>query len=259
MSLPHRARRAPPWRILTLAAMALLAAPLLLAPSPVPAAGAPQGTVNRYIGAAKCKNCHQAKESGDQFGIWTKEKHAKAWEELASDKAKTYGKARGVDEPQTSEKCLKCHVTAYGKPPAELQRSFDPKLGVQCETCHGPGEQHMKARMAAAAAVDEKTDKKPAYAAIPDAEIVKTPTVKTCIGCHNEESPGYKPFCFHKFEADIRHLNPQKPRTDAEREALSTCACEKDCVCRKDSPDGKCTAPPKKVEKPEAGKAEPAK
>jgi hypothetical protein len=225
--------------------------PLLLAPS----TGAPQGPANRYIGAAKCKNCHQAKESGDQYGIWTTEKHAKAFEELASAKAKEYGKARGVDDPQTSEKCLKCHVTAYGKPAAEMHRSFDPKLGVQCETCHGPGEQHMKARMAAAAAVDEKqADKKPAYAVIPDAEIIKTPTVKTCVSCHNEESPGFKPFCFHKYLGDIRHLNPLKPRTDAEKAALLACACDKECICKKGSPDGKCTMPPKQAVKSEAAK-----
>jgi hypothetical protein len=235
-----------PWRLLALASAALLAMPLLLAPSSGPGQ---QGTPNRYIGAAKCKNCHADKESGDQYGIWTTEKHSKAFAELASAKAKEYGKARGVEDPQTSEKCLKCHETAFGKPKEELQRTFDPKAGVQCETCHGPGEQHMKARLAGAA---EFGDKKPPFVQIPDGEIQKKPDAKTCAVCHNEESPGYKPFCFHKFVGTIRHLNPLKPRTAAEKQALLTCTCDDKCVCKKDSKDGKCTMPP------QAGDAKPA-
>lgn len=230
-----------------------LAGTLMLLPALLPLAEPGESTVtaasaeNRYIGAAKCKNCHQSKESGDQYGVWQKEKHAKAYEELASDKAKAYGKERGVDEPQKSDKCLKCHVTAFGEPKEKLHRSFDPKLGVQCETCHGPGENHLKARMAAAAAEEGKADakKEAAYSKIPDDEIEKNPTMKTCLKCHNEESPGFKPFCFHKFVGEIRHLNPQKPRTKEEKDALLVCGCGDKCACKTGCEDGKCGVPPK--------------
>jgi len=201
---------------------------------PAKAGAAAQAPPNRYVGAARCKGCHNAADSGDQYGRWTQEKHSKAFEVLASAEAKKYGKERGVDDPQKSDKCLKCHVTAYGKPAAEVHRTFDPKLGVQCETCHGPGELHMRERMKAAATAGKE---KPAYTEVSADEIVRNPDGKLCINCHNEESPGYKPFCAHRFKAQIRHLNPKKPRTADEMKALLACSCDDKCVCKK---DGKC-------------------
>lgn len=214
-------------------------------PDPAPVAK------NRYIGAAKCKNCHNAKESGDQYSAWQGEKHANAYKELASDKAKEYGKARGIDEPQKSDKCLKCHTTAFGAPKDELHKSFDATLGVQCETCHGPGENHLKARMAAAAEAPEGAA--PKYTAVPADEIIANPPMKKCLECHNDESPGFKPFCFHKFREDIRHLNPQKPRTDAERDAILVCGCGDACACKTGCEDGKCGVAPSKRPAKDAG------
>lgn len=235
---PHRRRR------LFAAAFACLAIPALFATWTDSAGTAQgQGQVNRYIGAAKCKNCHQGKECGDQYATWEKQKHANAFHVLASDEAKKLGKEKGIEDPQKSDKCLECHVTAFGKPKEELHKSFDPKLGVQCESCHGPGEKHLKARMAAAATQGAE---KPAYTAIPDDEVVKDPGPKHCLGCHNDRSPSFKPFCFHERIAEIRHLNPKKPRTEAEKAALTACSCEDGCVCKK---DGKCTAPPKAPDK----------
>ena len=244
--------------LLSLLALALPSLATLETSPPSPAAAADSGVeTNRYIGVEQCKNCHQAKESGNQYEVWTHEKHPRAWEELGSAKAKEYGKKRGIEDPQTSEKCLKCHVTAFNEPKEKFKAGFDPKLGVQCETCHGPGEKHRKARMAAAA---EEGDKKPGYTVIPDEEITKKPASKLCLGCHNDESPGYKPFCFHKFVNEVRHLNPLKPRTDAEKAALTACECDAKCACKADSKDGKCAHPTElgkremKADKPEADK-----
>lgn len=204
----------------------------------------PAPAKNRYIGAAKCKNCHSAKESGDQYGVWMKEKHPNAYQALASDKAKEYAKARGIEgDPQKSDKCLKCHVTAFAAPKDELHKSFDPTLGVQCETCHGPGENHLKARMAAAAEAPEGAE--PKYTAVPADEIIANPPMKTCLQCHNEESPSFKPFCFHKRVEDIRHLNPLKPRTEAERGAMLVCGCGEACPCTNGCEEGKCGVPAK--------------
>ncbi|MBI5851824.1 MAG: cytochrome c family protein [Planctomycetes bacterium] len=197
---------------------------------------------NRYIGSATCKNCHQAVDAGDQFGHWQKSKHSQAFEVLASAEAKAYAKERGIENPQTDAKCLKCHETAFGAPKEDLHRSFKTGLGVQCETCHGPGELHRKARMAAAGAAGEGGGK---YTAIPDDEVIKSPAPALCVECHNEDSPGYKPFCFHESRGEIRHLNPLKPRTDEERAALDSCNCAATCKCLKDAKDGKCTIPPK--------------
>ncbi len=80
-----RARRRHHPKVLSIALLLLPTLPFLLASSePVP--GTPQGTEgqkverpNRYIGVLRCKNCHQAKESGDQYGHWTESKHSKAY------------------------------------------------------------------------------------------------------------------------------------------------------------------------------------
>ena len=57
--------------------------------------------------------CHKKAETGDQFGIWSAGPHAKAFATLGTAEAKAAGAKVGVDDPQKSGKCLKCHSTAY--------------------------------------------------------------------------------------------------------------------------------------------------
>jgi hypothetical protein len=209
------------------------------------AKGAPK--VNRFIGAQKCKTCHTDKAAGDQYTAWTNMKHAKAWERLASDEAKKVGKEKGIEDPQKSEKCLACHVTGFGQPKEHFDKAFDVKLGVQCETCHGPGERHMKARIAAAG--DEEEDAKPKYTAIPADEIVVTPKMEVCLACHNEESPSFRPFCFHRANAEVRHLNPLKPRTPEELAKILACGEGEKCTCKHGDDGCKCGVPDPKVNK----------
>lgn len=182
---------------------------------------------NKYIGADQCKKCHDAKSKGAQVATWKETKHAKTFGLLATDAAKKIAKDKGIDDPQKSEKCLKCHVTAFGEPPERLGKNFDPKLGVQCEACHGPGEKHMKARLSSEDEGDGRLE-------IPDGEIVKSPPLKTCLGCHNEESPNFKPFCLKQRFEKIAHFDPRKKRTEEDLKAMK-CGCtgEKKCDCCK--------------------------
>lgn len=187
---------------------------------------------NRYIGAEKCKNCHQAQASGDQYGHWQQSGHSKTFDALASDAAKAAAKERGVDDAQKSEKCLKCHVTAFGAPPETIKKGFEMRQGVQCESCHGPGEKHMKARFAAAgsgAAAGARQE-------LPAGEIVAKVELTTCLTCHNEESPTFKPFCFSERWAKIGHFDPRKNRSADE---------QMDCNC----PKGACNCPKCPAEK----------
>ena len=240
-------------KFLSSAALAVGAALILglaaNSPSPEPAQAK---KVNRYIGAQKCKNCHAAAESGNQYDALMKMKHATAFAALATEEAKKSGKDKGVTDPQKDDKCIKCHVTAFGVPEEQIAKGFDKTLGVQCESCHGPGELHMKARMAAAAAegdeegFDEKDkDKAKKYVAVPKDEIVSDPPMATCLGCHNNESPNFKPFCFHKAKATIRHLNPLKPRSAEDKAKMLVCGCGEKCACVNGCEDGKCGTPPK--------------
>ncbi len=195
---------------------------------------------NRFIGAQKCKTCHSSKETGDQFGALSKAKHAHAFESLATEEAKKTAKEKGIEDPQKADACLKCHVTAFGVPDAEVAKGFDRTVGVQCESCHGPGEAHMKARMAAAATEDPNAPK--VHKAVPAEEIVANPAMTVCTTCHNKESPNYKPFCHCKFKLQIRHLNPKRERTEAEKAALVACSCTDDCACKKECcKEGKCS------------------
>jgi len=187
--------------------------------------GATETAENRYIGAAKCKGCHSSPESGDQHGVWSKAMHAGAFKALASEEAKKLGAEKGIADPQKDDACVKCHVTAFGEPAEKIKKGFDPTLGVQCETCHGPGEAHMKARFAAAA----KGDPGAGRVEVPAGEIIAAPTEETCRKCHNEESPSYKPFCFHEFEAKIRHVDPRKQRADLNPGPCSCPKCAEGC------------------------------
>ena len=135
-----------------------------------------------------------------------------------------------------ADECLVCHDEVQGHAKIAAYH-FD------CESCHGPGEAHLKARMVAAAKEDE-SGAKAGYANIPDDEIIKAPTQKTCLECHNDESPGFKPFCFHKRVAEIRHLNPERPRTAEEKAAMLACGCGDNCACKTGCEDGKCGVPP---------------
>ena len=201
-------------------------------------------TANKFIGASKCKNCHSAHESGDQFGAWQLSRHAKAFETLASDEAKRIAKDKGIDDPQKSDACVRCHVTAFGVPEEQIKKGFDPKLGVQCETCHGPGDNHVKARMAAVAKAAGSGELPKGPQPIDPSEMSSQIGMDTCLRCHNEESPTFKPFCFCERAAKIRHLDPRKTHAP---DAIQVCACEEPCPCvHGDRPDGKpCCAPAK--------------
>ena len=74
-----------------------------------------EGKEAKYIGAKKCKTCHNSDKNGAQYKKWSGEKHSKAYEALKSESAKAKAKAAGVEDPLTSEKCLSCHTTAAGK------------------------------------------------------------------------------------------------------------------------------------------------
>ena len=102
----------------------------------------------------------------------------------------------------------------------------------------------MKARFAAAATADPAAPK--TYIKIPDDEMVKSPPMATCTGCHNKDSPSFKPFCFFEARQKIAHLNPAKPRTEEEKKAMLVCGCGDKCTCTDGCPEGKCGVPPAK-------------
>lgn len=220
---------------LALAMLGCLGLPLFS--SAEPATTMPTG---KYIGAAKCKNCHSSAETGDQYGTWTKAKHAHAFEVLTSDAAKETGTKVGITDPAKDGACLECHVTGYGEPEDSFKKGWDQELGVQCETCHGANEDHMKARFKAAAS----GEKPEGYQGVPEGEVISSPGVDVCVKCHNPGSPNYKPFCYYEARGVIAHLNPQKPRTEEEKANYGKCPHGTPCPHAAGCPEGTCNLKP---------------
>ena len=156
-----------------------------------------QGKVHKYVGVKKCKMCHKSKKSGNQYGIWEKNKHSKAYLTLSSEESMKYAKENGIEDPTKEEKCLKCHTTAYGVPADQIASSYKIEEGVSCEACHGPGSDYKSMKVMK----DHKLS-------VQNGLVV--PDKSTCVKCHNEENPFHKPFNFEKYSAKIAHPTPEK-------------------------------------------------
>ena len=147
-----------------------------------------------YIGAAKCKMCHNKATVGQQFKIWSEGPHAKAMESLSSEKSLTYAKENGIADPTKEASCIKCHSTV-GSIDESLNIGVKITEGVSCETCHGPGSKYKT-----------NTIMKDQAKSIEKGLIV--PDQKLCEGCHNEENPFHKPFNYEESLKKIAHPVP---------------------------------------------------
>lgn len=134
-----------------------------------------------YVGASKCKMCHNKPATGAQYAQWAASKHAHAMESLSAEEAK-------------NPKCLKCHST-YGSVKSDLIATLKVTEGVSCESCHGPGSAYFPA-----AVMKDKAK------AMEKGMIV--PSEKMCIACHNSESPNFKGFNYKEYMAKIAHPKP---------------------------------------------------
>jgi hypothetical protein len=151
------------------------------------------GQSAQYVGAEKCKMCHMSKAKGDAYGVWKASKHAQAFATLATDAAKAAGKKAGVDDPQKSPKCLKCHITAAAAPAVATE-------GIGCEACHGAGSLYKDMKIM-----------KALHAGTQDAKAVgylKGDKTK-CVKCHNSESPTFTGFNLEEMYKKIAHNMPK--------------------------------------------------
>src|SRR5215470_5559990 len=121
-----RFRRGLAWSVIPVSLLALGLAPRIPQEQPKEAPKA------QFIGAEACKLCHSRKTVGGQFKIWKEEKHAKAFDVLASPQAKEVGAKQGVTDPQKDPKCLKCHVTGYGLPEERYAKTYKASEGITC-------------------------------------------------------------------------------------------------------------------------------
>lgn len=133
-----------------------------------------------FVGVKSCKMCHKSEEKGNQFGKWSANVHAKAFESLASAESKAVAAKLGISDPQQSPKCLKCHTTTYNLTETVQTDKVPVEEGVSCESCHGAGK-----------AYKSKSVMEDRAACIAAGMIY--PSKNRCIACHNEESPTWNP------------------------------------------------------------------
>ena len=133
-----------------------------------------------YAGVKSCKMCHKKDDVGNQFAKWSAAPHSKAYESLASAESKKIAAKLGIADAQKSPKCLKCHSTAYNFTEKDAESKISVEEGVTCEACHGPGKNYKS-----------KTTMKDAEKCVAKGMI--KPATKSCVLCHNEKSPTWKP------------------------------------------------------------------
>jgi 2',3'-cyclic-nucleotide 2'-phosphodiesterase (5'-nucleotidase family) len=85
----------------------------------------------RYLGVGACQSCHV-----EEFEIYSKTRHAHAYATLASQFV------------HRDTNCVGCHVTGFGEPGGfegvRLRGTMVDLIDVQCEACHGPGQDHAR-------------------------------------------------------------------------------------------------------------------
>ncbi len=148
----------------------------------------------KYIGADKCKTCHNKPATGEQYKKWLADPHAKALKTLSSQASLDYARKNGIANPAKDAKCLKCHST-YERAGASLRGGILPEEGVSCESCHGPGSVYKSPTL-----MKSREQSMAKGLVLPDKNL--------CIACHNKDNPFFKEFNFETSVAKINHPNP---------------------------------------------------
>ncbi|MFZ5833721.1 MAG: multiheme c-type cytochrome, partial [Planctomycetota bacterium] len=131
-----------------------------------------------FVGSEKCFSCHEV-----SYEIWKKSGHGRAYDTLVK-----------ADPPRNFDpECISCHVVGWHPTkyfPYEtgyLSLEETPHLiDTGCETCHGPGENHVNAELGADKVYQEKMRK----AVVITKEESKE---KQCQTCHDlDNSPDFE-------------------------------------------------------------------
>lgn len=88
--------------------------------------------VPTFVGSAACKGCHK-----EAYKIWEKSPHSHAYKTLVN--------AQRPALRQHDPECIVCHTVGFGYHTGFVDDIKTPKLtNVGCESCHGPGSEHIK-------------------------------------------------------------------------------------------------------------------
>ncbi len=82
-----------------------------------------------FVGAGACRDCHRK-----EYDQWSRTPHAAAFARLLKV------------EREADRTCQPCHTTGFGHPGGFGDAAVTVEMtNVQCEVCHGPGADHIKA------------------------------------------------------------------------------------------------------------------
>lgn len=158
--------------------------------SPTEAAGEPrtpyrERVAHDYVGSRTCAACHS-----DAYEWWKGTRHGRAFETLV-----TRGKQR-------DEECLGCHVTGYEDLSTELRADIEYLKGVGCESCHGPGVEHVQ---------NPRDPEQRVHRAVPE---------RICVTCHDGQF-GDRPFEYlpRREELLVRSHGRAAPKPRLARDA----------------------------------------
>lgn len=134
-----------------------------------------------WAGSQVCQTCHS-----QQYQQWLGTPHARALTALEKHDSGRSAKRRD---------CVVCHVVAFEKPGGFfVQEPWADLKGVGCESCHGPGAAHVKARFRS-----EPETLKP----------VAKPGKDVCLTCHTPDND--RDFAEHGDEKVLRVVHKEPP------------------------------------------------
>lgn len=161
-------------------------------PKPHPHQSLPDMAAARFVGAAKCQECHPGAHR-----VWTGSKHSHAYQALVDYGRPTTELIRRGEVPlkigrQHDPECAICHVTGFGFQGGFIDAEQTPHLlGNQCENCHGPASLH----------VDHPKD--PKYFRPLRLSIGSKETEQKCRSCHDADNDPH--FDLEKYWPKVKH------------------------------------------------------
>src|SRR5581483_9979639 len=132
---------------------------------------------SEYVGSAACKDCHPT-----AFKVWTGSKHSAAYATLAA--------AKNPSLREYDAECIVCHTVGFRFQSGFANAKDTPRLkDVGCESCHGPGEAHVRRPRNAAIHALINPWTAPAAAETPKEKAARLGRIEgTCMEGHDHEN-----------------------------------------------------------------------
>jgi hypothetical protein len=165
----------------------------------------PDDADGQYVGANSCRKCHET-----AWSTWVQTDHARTglvFGMAVGREMKARAEAR-FRQAGTMLLCEECHQPAVRSESASVTADYHAEDGVQCETCHGPGGDHLR--------VEASKDTL-------NGHLISTPKMLKdhCQACHFDEKPfhssevlGTPAFDAEKFWLRIEHPTPREERVN---------------------------------------------